>query len=105
MAKTSWVEICVSDFEQSIQWFEIILGFRVVARDAKEYAELSRGEASIQLAAEDAPYWEVDRSRLLPLGQRGSGVAVVILVGEVEAIYHRAPQARADIVRALADRS
>src|SRR6266566_4264605 len=39
MTKTSWVEICVSDFEQSIQWFENILGFRVVARDANEDAE------------------------------------------------------------------
>ena len=34
MTKTSWVEICVSDLEQSITWFEHVLGFRVVARDA-----------------------------------------------------------------------
>lgn len=26
MSKTSWVEICVSDFEQSINWFENVLG-------------------------------------------------------------------------------
>jgi catechol 2,3-dioxygenase-like lactoylglutathione lyase family enzyme len=103
MTKTSWVEICVSDFEQSIQWFENILGFRVVARDANEYAELSRGETSIQLAAEDAPYWETERSRLLPPGQRGSGVEIVLLVENVDAVYRQAQEARADIVRPLAD--
>ena len=103
MTKTSWVEICVSDFEQSIQWFENILGFRVVARDANEYAELSGGETSIQLAAEDAPYWETERSRLLPPGQRGSGVEIVLLVENVDAVYRQAQEARADIVRPLAD--
>jgi|SRR5450755_867103 hypothetical protein len=36
MTKTSWVELCVSDFEQSIIWFEQVLGFRVVAREAIE---------------------------------------------------------------------
>ncbi len=101
MTKTSWVEICVSDFEQSIQWFENVLGFRVVARDANEYAELSRGETSIQLAAEDAPYWETERSRLLPPGQRGSGVEIVLLVENVDAVYRQAQEARADIVRPL----
>src|SRR5713101_965710 len=103
MIKTSWVEICVSDFEQSIQWFENVLGFRVVARDANEYAELTRGETSIQLASEDSPYWEMERSRLLPPGQRGSGVEIVLLVENVDAVYHQAQQARADIVRPLAD--
>ena len=44
MMRTSWVEICVSDFEQSINWFENVLGFRVVARDENEYAELRQGE-------------------------------------------------------------
>src|SRR5712692_1150671 len=103
MTKTSWVEICVSDFEQSIQWFENVLGFRVVARDANKYAELTRGETSIQLAADDAPYWEPERSRLLPPGQRGSGVEIDLLVENVDAVYHQAQQARADIVRPLAD--
>jgi catechol 2,3-dioxygenase-like lactoylglutathione lyase family enzyme len=101
--KTSWVELCVSDFEQSIIWFEQVLGFRVVAREANEYAELSRGETSIQLAPDDAPYWEAARSRLLPPGQRGSGVEIVLLVDNVDAIYRQAQQARADIVRPLAD--
>ena len=103
MAKTSWVEICVSDFEQSISWFERVLGFRVVAREANEYAELSRGETFIQLAADDAPYWETERTRLLPPGQRGSGVEIVLLVENVDAIYRQAQQAHADIVRSLAD--
>ena len=78
MTRTSWVELCVSDFEQSITWFERVLGFRVVARDAHEYAELSRGETSLQLAADDAPYWKPERPRLLPPGQRGSGVEIVL---------------------------
>ena len=103
MTKTSWVEICVSDFEQSLQWFENVLGFRVVARDANEYAELSRGETSIQLASDDAPYWEQERNRLLSPGQRGSGVEIVLLVENADAVYHQAQQARADIVRPLAD--
>lgn len=51
MTRASWVELCVSNFEQSIAWFENVLGFRVTARDANEYAELSRDETSIQLAA------------------------------------------------------
>ncbi len=103
MTKTSWVEICVSDFAQSIQWFENVLGFRVVARDANEYVELARGETSIQLAADEAPYWELERSRLLTPGQRGSGVEIVLLVENVDAVYQQAQQARADIVRPLAD--
>jgi catechol 2,3-dioxygenase-like lactoylglutathione lyase family enzyme len=103
MSKTSWVEICVSDFEQSITWFEHILGFRVVARDADDYAELSRGETSLQLAPDHAPYWASERPRLLPPGQRGSGVEIVLLVDNVDAVYRQAQQARADIVRPLAD--
>jgi lactoylglutathione lyase len=105
MTKTSWVELCVSDFEQSITWFEQALGFRVVARDANEYAELSRRETVLQLAADDAPYWEAERSRLLPPGQRGSGVEIILLVEDVDAVYRQAQQARADIVRPLADYS
>src|SRR5260370_5924950 len=102
MTKTSWVEICVSDFEQSIKWFEGVLGFRVVARDANEYAELSRGETSIQLATDHAPYWASERPRLLPPGQRGSGVEIVLLVENVDAVYRQAHQAQADILRPLA---
>src|SRR2546429_6642254 len=103
MTRTSWVELCVSDFEQSIAWFEHVLGFRVVAREANEYAELSRGETSLQLAADDASYWEAERPRLLPPGQRGSGVEIVLLVDNVEVVYHQAQQVGADIVRPLAD--
>jgi catechol 2,3-dioxygenase-like lactoylglutathione lyase family enzyme len=103
MSKTSWVELCVSDFEQSIHWFENVLGFRVVARDADEYAELSRGETSLQLAPDHAPYWASERKRLPTPGQRGSGVEIVLLVDNVDAIYRQARQAQADIVRPLAD--
>src|SRR6266852_1641470 len=103
MTKTSWVEICVSDFEQSIKWFEDVLGFRVVAQDANDYAELSRGETSIQLGTDRAPYWAPERPRLLPPGQRGSGVEIVLLVENVDAVYRQAQQAQADIVRPLAD--
>src|SRR5207245_9126003 len=103
MTKTSWVEICVSDLEQSITWFEHVLGFRVVARDADEYVELSRGETSIQLATDSAPYWVPERERLLPPGQRGSGVEIILLVENIDAVYHQAQQAQADIVRELAD--
>src|SRR5258706_3795819 len=103
MSKTSWVELCVSDFGQSIHWFENVLGFRVVARDADDYAELSRGETSLQLAPDHAPYWASERPRLLPPGQRGSGVEIVLLVDNVDAVYRQAQQARADIVRPLAD--
>ncbi len=103
MSKTSWVELCVSDFGQSIHWFENVLGFRVVARDADEYAELSRGETSLQLAPDRAPYWASERPRLLPPGQRGSGVEIILLVDNVDAVYRQAQQAQADIVRELAD--
>jgi lactoylglutathione lyase len=103
MTKTSWVELCVSDFEQSLRWFEHVLGFHVVARDGNDYAELSRGETSMQLATEDAPYWEAEHSRLLPAGQRGSGVEIVLLVDNVEAVYHQAQEAQAEIVRPLAE--
>src|SRR5713226_3860575 len=103
MNKTSWVEICVSDFEQSITWFENVLGFRVIAREGNEYAELSRGETSIQLATDQALYWEPERQHLLPSGQRGSGVEIVLLVDNVDAVYHQAEQAHAEIVRPLAD--
>ena len=103
MNKTSWVELCVSDFEQSIAWFERVLGFRVVARDANEYAELACGETSLQLAADDAPYWKPERPHLLPPGQRGSGVEIVLLVEDVDEVYRQAQQAGTDIVRPLAD--
>jgi len=103
MNKTSWVELCVSDFEQSIAWFERVLGFRVVARDTNEYAELARGDTSLQLAADDAPYWKLERPHLLPPGQRGSGVEIALLVDNVDEVYRQAQQAGADIVRPLAD--
>src|SRR5207247_11431461 len=96
MTKTSWVEICVSDFEQSIQWFENVLGFRVVARDANEYAELSHGGTSIQLAADDSPYWARERSRLLPPAQRRSGVEIVLVVEILDAVYRHAQSPPAD---------
>ncbi len=103
MAKTSYVELCVSDFEQSIQWFEQVLGFRVIARDADEYAELARGETTIQLATDSAPYWASERPHLLPPGQRGSGVEIVLLVDNVEAVYRQAQQAGAEIARPIAN--
>jgi catechol 2,3-dioxygenase-like lactoylglutathione lyase family enzyme len=103
MTRTSWVEICVSDFEQSIAWFENTLGFRVVAREANDYAELSRGETFIQLATDHAAYWEPERTRLLAPGQRGSGVEIVLLVENADELYRQAQQAQADIVRPLAD--
>src|SRR4249920_3955511 len=103
MSKTSWVELCVSDFEQSIAWFKNVLGFRVVALEADEYAELSRGETSLQLAPDSAPYWASERTRLLPPGQRGSGVEIALLVDNVDAVYRQAMQAQAEIVRPLAD--
>jgi catechol 2,3-dioxygenase-like lactoylglutathione lyase family enzyme len=103
MNTTSAVAICVSDFKQSIMWFENVLGFRVVAREADEYAELAHGETSIQLAADNAPYWESERPRLLPPGQRGSGVEIILLVENVDAVYSQAQRAGAEIVRELAD--
>ncbi len=103
MTRTSWVEICVSDFEQSIAWFENVLGFRVVAREANDYAELSRGETFIQLATDRAPYWEPERARLLAPGQRGSGVEIVLLVDNADEVYRQAQLAQADIVRPLSD--
>src|SRR5256714_4020312 len=103
MSKTSWVEICVSDLDQSINWFENVLGFRVVARDENEYAELRQGETYIQLASDQAAYWEPERQRLLAPGQRGSGVEIVLVVDNIDAVYRQAQQARAEIVRPLAD--
>ena len=101
--RTSWVEICVSDFEQSINWFENVLGFRVVARDENEYAELRQGETYIQLASDQAAYWEPERQRLLAPGQRGSGVEIILVVDNIDAVYRQAQHARAEIVRPLAD--
>jgi catechol 2,3-dioxygenase-like lactoylglutathione lyase family enzyme len=88
MTRTGWVEMCVSDFEQSLAWFANVLGFQVVAREGNEYAELSRGETSLQIATDDAPYWTSERPRLLPPGQRGSGVEIVLLVEDIDAIFH-----------------
>src|SRR5260370_16525802 len=83
MSKTSWVELCVSDFGQSIHWFENVLGFRVVARDADEYAELSRGETSLQLAPDRAPYWASEPPRLLPPEQPGRGLEILLLAANL----------------------
>jgi catechol 2,3-dioxygenase-like lactoylglutathione lyase family enzyme/uncharacterized protein YacL (UPF0231 family) len=103
MIGASWVEICVGDFEQSITWFKNVLGFSVVRREANEFAELALGETSILVASDDALYWQSERSRLLPPGQRGSGVEIVLLVENVDVVYAQAQQARADIVREVAD--
>lgn len=103
MTRTSWVELCVSDFKQSLTWFENVLGFRVIALETNEFAQLSCGESSILLAPDDAPYWASERPQLLPPGQRGSGVEIILLVENVDAVYRQAQQARADIVRELAD--
>ncbi|HEY6407335.1 MAG TPA: VOC family protein, partial [Ktedonobacteraceae bacterium] len=64
---------------------------------------LSRRETTIQLATDSAPYWESGRSRLLAAGQRGSGVEIVLLVENVDAVYQQAQRAEAEIVRPLAD--
>ena len=100
---TSWVELCVSDLEQSITWFENVLGFHVTTRDANEFAALSLGNTSILLGNQDAPYWEPERSRLPQPGARGSGVEIALLVENVDAIYLQAQLAKAEIVRELAD--
>lgn len=103
MIGTSWVEICVSDFEQSIAWFENALGFRVTRREGDEFAELALGETVILLASDESPYWEVERPRLLVPGQRGSGVEIVLMVEDVDTVYRQAQWAKAEVVRELAD--
>lgn len=103
MIRTSWVELCVSDLEQSIAWFERVLDFHVIAREANEYAELARGETVIQLAAEDSVYWSSAPSQLLPVGQRGSGAEIILLVERIDALYEQAQLAQAEITRPLAD--
>ncbi|MBA2288681.1 MAG: VOC family protein [Ktedonobacteraceae bacterium] len=103
MTSASWVELCVSDLEQSIRWFEHVLGFRVIALETNEFVELSSGETSILLASDDSPYWASERPRLLPSGQRGSGVEIILLVENVYAVYRQAQQARADILCEPAD--
>lgn len=103
MTRASWVELCVSDLEQSIRWFEHVLGFRVIALETNGFVELSSGETSILLAPDNAPYWASERPHLLPSGQRGSGVEIILLVENVDAVYRQAQQARADILRELAD--
>lgn len=102
MTKTSWVEISVSNFEESLAWFENVLGFRVTARTANDHAELSCGEVFLYVAA-DHTADRASHPRLPPAGQRGSGVEIVLLVDDVDAIYRQAQQAAADIVRPLAE--
>ena len=103
MTATTWVELSVTNFDQSISWFETVLGFRAIRREGNEFAELSRAQTSILISSDDAPYWESERPRLPPAGQRGSGVEIVLLVENVDEVYHQAQQARADIIRELAD--
>jgi len=103
MTSASWVELCVSDLDQSIRWFEHVLDFRVIALESNEFVELSSGETSILLASDDAPSWASERPHLLPSGQRGSGVEIILLVDNVEAVYRQAQQSGADILRELAD--
>jgi catechol 2,3-dioxygenase-like lactoylglutathione lyase family enzyme len=79
MTRTSWVELCVSDLEQSIRWFEHVLGFCVIALETNEFVELSSGETSILLAPDDAPYWASERPHLLPSGQRDSGIEIILI--------------------------
>ena len=50
-----------------------------------------------------APYWATERPHLLPPGQRGSGVEIVLLVDNVDAVYRQAQQAQVDIASSLAD--
>src|ERR1700730_16588234 len=102
MTRASWVELCVSDLEQSIRWFEHVLGFHVIALETNGFVELSSGETSILLAPDDAPYWASERPHLLPPGQRGSGGELVLLVEDVDLLYRQAQQAGAEIVRELA---
>lgn len=98
--KTSWVEICVSDLEESIQWFSGVLGFRATSHD-EHFAGLRRGETSILLGTDNGTYWEPEKLRLPPSGHRGLGVEIVLLVEDIEAIYAQAITARAEIVRPL----
>ena len=46
MTKTSWVELCVSDFEQSIAWFERVLGSSHTIKLGERMVDLSQGVLS-----------------------------------------------------------
>ena len=98
--KTSWVELCVSNLEESIAWFSNILGFQIDGRD-DHFAGLRRGETTILLGLDSGSYWEPEKSRLPKPGYRGFGVEVVLLVNDIETIYHDAKNKGADIVRPL----
>jgi lactoylglutathione lyase len=100
IVKTSWVEICVSNLDESIIWFSSVLGFQVTDQN-EHYAGLRRGETSILLGTDNGPYWEQEQSRLPEPGLRGSGVEIVLLVDQIEDIYTGAQQAGAEIVRPL----
>jgi uncharacterized glyoxalase superfamily protein PhnB len=100
--RTSWVEICVSDLSESIEWFAKVLDFKPVDRDT-HYAGLRRGETTILLGTDDGPYWSPEKDRIPPAGSRGGGVEIVLMVDGVDSLYERARSAAATIVRPLQD--
>lgn len=98
--RTSWVEICVSHLDESVAWFENVLGFKAIEHD-EHYAGLRRGETTILLGSDKGDYWQSERSRLPEPGTRGAGVEIVLLVDNVQQVYETARQAGAEIVRPL----
>lgn len=103
MVKTGWIELRVSNFEESLVWFEHVLGFDVTARSSDAYAELSRSKVVLHVVADHIPSRASEQPALPPPGQRGGGVEIVLLVENAETLYHQAQQAAADIVRPLAE--
>lgn len=98
--RTSWVEICVSDLEESVAWFADALDFHAVDRD-EHYAGLRRDDTTILLGTDDGPYWGPERHRMPSRGLRGAGVEIVLLVDGVDELYARAQGVGAEIVRPL----
>lgn len=100
--RASWVELCVSDLSASIAWFADVLDFRVERREA-HFARLQRGETAVSLGTDDGPYWSPERAHIPPVGSRGGGVEIVLLVEGIDALYERAKRAGARIERPLED--
>ncbi|MFK0165655.1 VOC family protein [Rhizobium sp. NPDC090279] len=80
------LELFVTDFQRSIEFYRRVLNFQVVGEVGREYTMLMNGEATISINTQNA--LEPDHPLRAGNGERlGLGLEVVLSIPDIESFY------------------